>query len=122
MTAEAAISFVRVFHLGVFFFVSSCILYVLYCGAFGGGSKWLLRICIAIPTTVGVVWRLNGGECPLASLVYRLAGGDKTTSDILLPLWFSRWIMTGSTIVLAVGIVLVLWRGTDRWGKSGAAP
>lgn len=120
MSAEALISCIRVVHLGVFFFVSSCIVYVVYCGVSGSGSKWLLRTSIAIPTAVGVVWRLNGGECPLASLVYRLAGGDKTTSDILLPLWFSRWIMTGSTLVLAVGIVLVLWRGADRWGRSQA--
>jgi hypothetical protein len=73
----------------------------------------------ALPTAIGVLWWLNGRECVLSSMIYRLAGGDRTTPDIFLPDCFARWIMTGSTALLAVAVGLVVWRQlAHRWRRS----
>jgi hypothetical protein len=116
MSSGTLIFFIQVLHTAVFAFISTCIAYVVYCGVTGRASKWLLRSCIAIPAAAGLVWRLNGSECPLASIVYRLSGGDGSIPDLLLPVWLSRWIMTGSTLIICFGVTLVLWRVcTHRW-------
>jgi hypothetical protein len=116
MTPEAAIFLIKALHTAIFFFVSGCVLYALGCGIVGRASRGLLLLAIAVPTMIGVLWRLNGGECLLSSIIYRLSGGDRTQPDIFLPDWFARWIMIGTTSVLVIAVGLVLWRQlTQRW-------
>jgi hypothetical protein len=57
----------------------------------------------------------------VANFVYRWnsPGGDHSVDDTYLPNWFSRWIMTGSTLVMIVAGCLVLWRTlTHRWYRN----
>jgi hypothetical protein len=116
MTAEVAIFLIKALHTAVFAFVSSCILYVLGCGIVGRAKRGLLNAAIAVPSIVGIFWWLNGRECVLSSIIYRLSAGDRTRADIFLPEWFSSWIMAGSTSLLVVAVGLVLWRQlTQRW-------
>lgn len=58
----------------------------------------------AVTTLVGLLWWLNGRECILSTVIYWLADGDHARQDILLPDWFSRWIMLGTTFVFRVGL------------------
>jgi hypothetical protein len=116
MANETMIAVVRLLHTAIFLFVSGCILYVLVCAIIGRTSAKLINAAAIIATVVGISWLLNGHECPLASVVYRLSGGDHSVADIYFPGWFSRWIMTGSTLVMIVAGFLVLWRTlTHRW-------
>jgi hypothetical protein len=69
---------------------------------------------IAIPSLIGVLWWLNGRECLLSSLIYRLAGGDHTRADIFLPDRMARLIMPVSTPLLVLAVALVLWRQMAR--------
>ncbi len=116
MTGEAAIFLIKALHTAVFFFASGCVLYALRCGIVGRASRRLLISAIALPTAIGILWWLNGRECVLSSMIYRLSGGDRTQPDIFLPGWFARWIMTGSTSLLVVAVGLVLWRQlTHTW-------
>jgi hypothetical protein len=116
MTAEAAIFLLKVLHTAVFFLASGCVLYALRCGIVGRASCRLLLLAIAVPTAIGILWWLNGRECLLSSMIYRLAGGDRTIADIFLPEWFARWIMAGSTSLLVVAVGLVPWRQlTQGW-------
>ncbi len=119
MTAETAIFVIKALHTAVFFVASGCVFYALGCGIAGRASRRLLIAAIAGPTAIGVLWWLNGRECVMSSMIYRLAGGDRTTPDIFLPDWFARWIMTGSTALLAVAVGLVVWRQlAHRWRRS----
>jgi hypothetical protein len=116
MSAEAAIFLVKAFHTAVFLFASSCILYALRCGILGRASRRLLLAAIAVPSIIGILWWLNGRECLLSSIIYRLSGGDRTQADIFLPDWAASRIMPVSTPLLAAAIGLVLWRQfTHRW-------
>jgi len=113
---DTLIFLIKALHTSVFAVVSVCVLYVLLCGWRGRASRRPLLASIAFPVLIGVLWLLNGHECVLSSLIYRLANGDRSTSDIFLPVWFARWIMLGTTLVLLAGSGLVLWRTlTRRW-------
>jgi hypothetical protein len=124
MTAATAIFLIRLVHTAVFFVASGCVLYGLRCGLVGRASRRGLLGSIAVPCAIGILWWLNGRECLLSSMIYRLSGGDRTQPDIFLPDWFARWIMTGSTALLAAAGGLVVWRQlTHRWRpRSGTTP
>lgn len=119
MSTEAAISLVKALHTLVFLLASGCILYALYCGLMGRGSRSRLSAAIAIPAVIGVLWWLNGHECLLSSIIYRLSGGDRSQPDIFLPDWTARLIMPVSAPLLAIAVGLVLWRElTHRWRRQ----
>jgi hypothetical protein len=122
MSAETAIFLIKALHTAVFFFVSACVLYALRCGIVGRASRGLLISAIGIPSAIGILWWLNGRECLLSSMIYRLSGGDRMQPDIFLPDWFSRWIMIGSTSVLVVAVGLVLWRELAHGWRARQSP
>ena len=109
MLRETAIFLVQLLHTLVFFGVAGLVLYVLRCGIVGRASRRLLITSIVLPTLVGLLWLINGHECVLSTIIYALAG-DRTRNDILLPVWFARWIMPGTSIVLTAAVCLVAWR------------
>jgi hypothetical protein len=116
MNAAAVIVLIKALHTAVFLFASGCILYALSCGITGRASRVWLRPAIAVPTGIGVLWWLNGRECLLSSVIYRLADGDHTVSDIFLPDAVASRIMPVSTTLLALAVGLILWRlFTRRW-------
>jgi hypothetical protein len=110
MQSETLIFLIKALHTAVFFVVSVLVLYVLRCGIVGRASRRLLYVSIVVPTMIGTLWWVNGRECVLSSVIYRLANGNRSQADIFLPDWFARWIMFGTTVVLVVAIGLVLWR------------
>lgn len=123
MNADAAIFAIKTLHTAIFLFMSGCILYALWCGTTGRASRRLLPAAILLPSLVGVLWWLNGHECLLSSLIYRLAGGDRSQADIFLPDWIGRWIMPVSTSLLALAIVLIGWRQlAHRWRPRRPSP
>jgi hypothetical protein len=111
---------IKLLHTLVFFFASSCIGYVVYCGVVGKTNNTLWAAA-GIVLLIGLVYAANGFECPLATLVHRLAGrGD--VADIFFPDWFARNIMPVSTGVYLFGVVLVahhLYRKRKADGRSG---
>lgn len=116
MNAATIIVLIKTLHTVVFLFASACILYALVCGITGRTSRIWLRVAIAVPTAIGILWWLNGRECLLSSMIYRLADGDRTLSDIYLPDTAAQMIMPISTFLLVLAVLLVLWRVfTRRW-------
>jgi hypothetical protein len=121
MSAEAAIFLIKALHTAVFLVASGCILYALGCGIAGRASPGRLVASIAIPSMIGVLWWLNGRECLLSTMIYRLSAGDRTQPDIFLPDWAASRIMPVSTVLLAIAIALILWRQfMHRWRKRPA--
>jgi hypothetical protein len=92
-------------HTLIFFFASGCILYVVYCGIVGKTNRYLW-VSIGIVSAIGVTYAVNGFECPLATLVHRLAG-RRDVSDIFFPDWFANEIMPVSTVIYLMGAMLV---------------
>ena len=92
-------------HTLIFFFASSCILYVVYCGLLGKNNRYL-TVSLGIVFAIGVIYAINGFECPLTSIVYKLSG-RRDVPDIFFPNWFANKIMPVSTVLYLIGVVLV---------------
>lgn len=109
------IFWIKVLHTLVFFFASTCILYVVYCGVVAVTTRrlWLAISSILI---IGLANAINGFECPLATLVHELAG-TTDVSDIFFPDWFAHNIFPVSTVIFLFGVILVL-RNTMRGRAS----
>ena len=61
---------------------------------------------MAIVFLIGLIYAINGFECPLATLVHHLAG-RKDIADIFFPDWFAKNIMPVSAMFYLFGVVLV---------------
>ena len=92
-------------HTLIFFLVSACILYVVYCGMTGKTNRYLIA-SLGIVLAVGAIYAINGFECPLATIVHQLAG-RRDVPDIFFPDWFANKIMSVSTAIYLLGVVLV---------------
>ena len=94
----------KLVHTLIFFFASGCIVYVVYCGVVDRTNRYLWA-AIGIVLAIGVIYAANGFECPLATLVHRLAG-RRDISDIFFPDWFAGNIMSVSTAIYILGVAL----------------
>jgi len=113
---EAIIALVKTLHTAVFVLASGCIVYVLVSGAVGRTHRLLLYAAFLIPVAIGAAWFINGRECLLSSVIYRLSDGDHAVADIYLPDAVARRIMPVSTALLALGGGMAVWRTiTRRW-------
>ena len=102
------IYWVKLIHTLIFFVASVCILYIVYCGIAGKIDRYLWT-AIGIIFAIGIIHAANGFECPLTTVVYRLAG-RRDVADIFLPDWFARNIMPVSAVIYAIGVVLIARR------------
>jgi hypothetical protein len=99
------IYWIKLIHTLIFIFASSCIVYVVYCGFLGKTSRFLIA-SLGIVFAIGVIYAINGFECPLATIVHHLAG-RRDVPDIFFPDWFANKIMPVSTAIYVIGAVLV---------------
>jgi hypothetical protein len=81
-----------------------------------GKTSRFLVISLAIVFAIGVIYAINGFECPLATIVHHLAG-RRDVPDIFFPDWFANKIMIVSTAVYLIGVILVA-RNVYRNKKS----
>ena len=99
------IFWVKFTHTLIFLFVSGCIAYIVYCGIVGRTDIYLWT-ALGIVFMIGLIYVVNDFECPLATLVHRLAG-RRDIPDIFFPDWFANKIMPVSTGIYVIGVVLV---------------
>ena len=100
------IFWIKLLHTLIFAVASACILYIVYCGISGKVNRYLW-LAIGTIFAIAIIHAVNGFECPLATLVHRLAGRSDV-SDIFLPDWIARNIMPVSTAIFVIGIVLIV--------------
>ncbi len=91
-------------HTLIFFFVSACIVYIVYCGIVGKTNRFLMA-SLGIVLAVGVIYAINGFECPLSTIIYKLSGRHDI-SDIFFPDWFANKIMAISSTIYLIGVAL----------------
>lgn len=109
------IYWIKLVHTLVFIFVSGCITYIVICGITGKINRYLWASSIIV-LAVGIIYAINGFECPLATLVHHLSG-RRDVADIFFPDWFANKIMPVSALVYVLGMLLVA-RNIYRGRKS----
>jgi len=96
---------IKLVHTLIFFFASGCIVYVVYCGIVGKTSRYLI-VTVGLVLAIGIIYAINGFECPLATIVHKLAG-RRDVPDIFFPDWFANKIMLVSTVIYLIGLILI---------------
>ena len=88
--------------------MSSCIIYVLYCGI-TKTYNWTLFLAISAIFIEGLVLILNNWQCPLTNLARK--HGDETgrVTDMFYPKWFLPHVFRFSTVLFVIGIALLVW-------------
>jgi len=101
--------FIKSIHSLIFFVISACLIYVLYCGI---TKTYNLMLVLAISAIIfeGVALLLNQGRCPLTTFTERQGAEKGSVTDIFLPAWMARNTFRISTVLFTTGIVLLAFR------------
>lgn len=99
-------------HTAVFWFMSGCLVYILFCGL-TGTYNWALLGAISAILLEGVALLLNGWRCPMRTYIERVSGTRGAVSDMFVPRWLSENLFKYSA-VLFIGEMVLL--GVRWWG------
>ena len=100
------IALIKFIHSAIFFFMSACLLYVLYAGI-TRTYNWALLVAISAIFIDGLVLILNHGRCPFTTLAEGLGAEKGSVTDIFLPHWMARHVFKFFTVVFAAELLLL---------------
>ncbi len=101
--------FIKLFHTLIFFFMSACLLYILYAGV-TKTFNWILLIAVIAIFIEGIALILNKWRCPLATLAEKYGAENGSVTDIFLPTWIARNVFIVSIILFSAELVLLGFR------------
>ena len=99
---------VKSIHIIIFFFMSSCAIYVLYCGI-TKTYNWTLFLAISAILIEGVVLLFNHWQCPLTNLAKKYGDEKGSVTDMFYPKWFVPHVFQFHTVLFVIGLVLLIW-------------
>lgn len=105
------IFFIKLLHSLIFFFLSVCILYILFCGITNRYTKKTSAALVLI-VLEGVLLVLNDWKCPLTTLAQQLGASQADVASLFLPQWLADHIFGICTPLFIASSVLLLIR---RW-------
>jgi hypothetical protein len=100
---------IKAMHSTIFFFMTACLLYILYAGIVKA-FDWVLLVALGAILLEGLVLILNHWQCPLTDLARKYGDERGTVTDIFLPKWMARHVFRGSTILFSGELVLLAFR------------
>ncbi len=86
--------------------MSSCIIYVLYCGI-TKTYNWILLLAISAVLFEGIVLIVNHCQCPLTTLAEKHGAEKGSVTDMFYPKWFVPHVFRISTVALVIGLILL---------------
>lgn len=99
--------FIKSIHTILFLLMSSCIIYVLYCGI-TKTYNWILLLAIGFVLLEGIVLIVNHCQCPLTNLAKKYGDEKGTVTDMFYPKWFVPHVFRFSTVLFFIGLVLLV--------------
>ena len=103
------IFFIKLLHSLIFFFLSACILYILFCGITNRYTKKTSAAFVLI-ILEGVLLALNDWNCPLTTLAQHLGATQADVASLFLPRWLADHIFGICTPLFIAASVLLLIR------------
>jgi hypothetical protein len=100
---------IKLLHSAIFWGLSLCIVYVLFCGLSDRVTIWTWW-AIGLLMLESLVFVGFGWRCPLTLLAEQRGAGRGTVTDIFLPKWFADRIPPICGTLYATALVLVIWR------------
>jgi len=105
-TKGSKVFLIKLAHAIIFFLMSLCLVYVLYC-ALTRTYDWTLLLALSAISLEGLALLLNHGRCPLTSLAEKYGAEKGSVTDILLPRWMARNVFRFSTILVVIELILL---------------
>jgi hypothetical protein len=100
---------IKLVHTLIFWVLSFCVLYVLYCGVSGRVNAWTW-VAAGLLLVESVVLGASGWVCPLTILAERRGAKSGSVTDIFLPKRLADRIFPVCGTTYVVGLLLVLAR------------
>jgi hypothetical protein len=99
---------VKLVHTLIFWLLSACVLYALFCGVADRITPWTW-VAVGLVLLESFVLAVSGWTCPLTILTERLGAVRGSVTDIFLPKWFADRIfpICGTTYVAALVLILL---------------
>ena len=113
MTATTKLNIVKIIHTIIWAFFNVVIFYLLFAVITNRIDRWLW-ICLGLMLLECVTLVLFKMMCPLTLIARRYSDSGKDNFDIFLPNWLAKYNKLIYGIILAVTIVLLVYRLTGK--------
>ena len=100
---------IKLLHTVVFWILSGCVVYSLYCGVVGRIGVWTW-IALGLLLVESVVLAASGWTCPLTILAERQGAAQGSVADIFLPKPLADRIFPVCGTAYGVALLLIAWR------------
>jgi hypothetical protein len=100
---------IKLLHTLIFWVLSACVVYSLYCGVVGRIGVWTW-IAVGLLVVESIVLAASGWICPLTILAERQGAAQGSVADIFLPNALAARIFPVCGTAFGVAVVLILWR------------
>ena len=100
---------IKLFHTLIFFFMVTCLMYILYSGI-SKTFNWVLLLALLAIFVEGLALLLNKGRCPLTTLAEKYGAEKGSVTDIFLPDWISRKVFRMSIVLFSAALTLLAFR------------
>ena len=100
---------IKIVHTAVFWLLSLCVAYALFCGIANRISVWTW-VAVGLLLVESVVLAASGWTCPLTILAERQGAAQGSVADIFLPKWLADRIFPVYGTLYSVALVLIALR------------
>jgi tetrahydromethanopterin S-methyltransferase subunit E len=100
---------IKVVHTLIFWVLSGCVVYALYCGVADRVTAWTW-VAVGLLLIESVILAASGWTCPLTLLAERQGAGRGSVADIFLPKWCADRIFPVCGTAYGLAVVLIVWR------------
>ena len=97
---------IKLIHTIIYFFMSACLIYILYC-VITRTFDWTLLLAIGAIFIEGLALLLNDGRCPFTTLAEKYGAKKGSVTDMFLPDIMARNTFRFSTILFIVELALL---------------
>jgi hypothetical protein len=100
---------IKLLHTVIFWILSACVGYSLYCGIVGRIGVWTW-IAVGLLAAESIVLAVSGWTCPLTLLAERQGAAQGSVADIFLPKALADRIFPVCGTAYGLAVALILWR------------
>ena len=97
--------FIKLIHITIFIFMSSCLIYILYSGI-TKTYNWALLLAISAILIEGIVLCFNRWQCPLTNLAMKYGDEKGSITDMFYPKWLVPHVFQLNTVLFVIGLIL----------------
>ena len=100
---------IKLLHTVIFWILSGCVVYSLYCGLVGRIGVWTW-VAVGLLLVESVLLAASGWTCPLTILAEHQGAAQGSVADIFLPKALADRIFPVCGTAYGIALLLIAWR------------